>query len=286
MILITGATGLCGSAAIHEFSRRGQRVRALVRRPASMPPHVDVVHGDMSRPTTLGPALDGVTTALLISSSDARMVETQCSFIDAARAHGVERIVKLSGRESGIGFDATKFRFTRMHEEIERYLESSGVRWTHLRPSQFMQVYLREARAIASTGALRLPLADIELSPIDVRDIAAVAHAVLGDEAHHGQRYDLTGPEALTMATIAATISRAIERPVRYQSISLEERRDALLAAGTPADLADAMDEQARERLRHPKSRVVVELQRRCGVVPTPFADFAVRHKRAFLGQN
>jgi uncharacterized protein YbjT (DUF2867 family) len=286
MILITGAAGLCGSAAVHEFSRRAQRVRALVRRPLSTPapPSVEIVEGDMSRRESLGAALDGVTTALLISSSNAQMVDTQCRFIDAAKAHGVERIVKLSGAESGIGFDSTKFRFTRMHEEIERHLEASGLCWTHMRPSQFMQVYLREAPTIASTGTLRLPFEDIELSPIDVRDIAGVAHALLCDEGHANGRLDMTGPEALTMTAIATQIATAIDRPVRYVNISLEERRAAFLSSGAPSTFADAMDEQARERLKHPKSRVDVDAQKQSGIEPTSFSDFVARHKHVFLG--
>jgi uncharacterized protein YbjT (DUF2867 family) len=54
------------------------------------------------------------------------------------------------------GFDPTAFRFTRMHDEIEAYIKRSGLSWTHLRPSQFMQVYLREAPSIAKAGVLEL----------------------------------------------------------------------------------------------------------------------------------
>ena len=46
---------------------------------------------------------------------------------------GVRRIVKFSGAESSVGFNQRNFRFTRMHEDIERYLEGSGLAWTHLR---------------------------------------------------------------------------------------------------------------------------------------------------------
>src|SRR6266851_4412408 len=99
----------------------------------------------MLRPETLDPVLDGVDRALLISSAGPEMLDTQWRFIDAARQAGVGHIVKFSGKESGIGFDPLRFRFTRMHELIEDYLEASGVAWTHLRPSQFMQVYLCEA---------------------------------------------------------------------------------------------------------------------------------------------
>jgi len=91
---------------------------------------MEVVVGDMLRPDTLKATLEGVERVLMISSSDERMWK-----IDTSKQAGVHYIVKLSGKESGVGFDSTKFRFTRMHEEIEHYLERPGLAWTHLRPS-------------------------------------------------------------------------------------------------------------------------------------------------------
>jgi uncharacterized protein YbjT (DUF2867 family) len=52
-----------------------------------------------------------------------------------------------------------------MHAEIERYLVDSGLAWTHLRPSQFMQIYFREVPTIASEGAFYLPLSALTGSP-------------------------------------------------------------------------------------------------------------------------
>jgi uncharacterized protein YbjT (DUF2867 family) len=89
-ILITGAAGLNGTAAVHEFARHGEPIRALVRNRAQARaldeiPIVELVEGDMLLPETLGPVLEGVDRVLLISSSDPRMAETQCTFIDAAK---------------------------------------------------------------------------------------------------------------------------------------------------------------------------------------------------------
>jgi uncharacterized protein YbjT (DUF2867 family) len=81
MILVTGATGLNGSAIVKEFSLNKAAVRALVRNRAKagaieILPGVEIVEGDMTRPETLGPALDGVDRALMISSSEPAMVST------------------------------------------------------------------------------------------------------------------------------------------------------------------------------------------------------------------
>jgi uncharacterized protein YbjT (DUF2867 family) len=131
MILVTGATGMNGLAIIREFARQAAPVRALVRRIEKAAefqkyPTVEAVEGDMLRPETLGAALDGVDRVLMISSANAQLFETQRAFIDACKRANIGHIVKFSGRESNVGYDQSRFRFTRMHIEAERYLETSG----------------------------------------------------------------------------------------------------------------------------------------------------------------
>ncbi len=143
MQLVTGAAGMNGRTTVAEFVRAGLPVRALVRSAASAAraglnrmPGVEVVEGDMMNVAMGAAVLEGVERVLMISSAAPEMVETQCRFIDSCRKAGVQHIIKFSGAESGIGFDPSKFRFARMHEEVEDYLEGSGVAWTHVRPSQ------------------------------------------------------------------------------------------------------------------------------------------------------
>lgn len=290
MILVTGAAGRSGTAVVREFARQGVPVRALVRDPAkgqalASLPGVQVVTADMLRPDTLGPAFDGVERALMISGARQRLVDTQCAFIDAAKAAGVPHIVKFSGAESGIGFDAQAFRGTRAHEDVERYLEHSGLAWTHLRPSQFMQNYLLEhARSIAAEGALYAPMGDATIAPIDIEDVAKIAVAVLRADGQERVRYDMTGPEALTMHDVAHRISASIERPVRYVDVTPDEYRRRLAAAGFPADFVEILEEAYAERRKRPLSRLAIGAHERFGVPPTTFAAFARRNAREFLG--
>jgi uncharacterized protein YbjT (DUF2867 family) len=291
MILVTGAAGLSGSIVIREFARQKTEVRALVRSRAKASkletfPTVEIVEGDMLRPETLGAALDGVDRVLMISSSSPQMLETQCTFIDASKKAGVRHIVKFSGAESSVGFNPENFRFTRMHEEIERYLEGSGLAWTHLRPSQFMQVYLREVPTIVAEDAFFLPMGNAKLAPIDIEDIAKVAFALLRNGGHEARSYDMTGPEALTMTEIAERISRAIGKTVRYVNVAPQEKRRALLAAGTLPERADALDELFSERRKHPESRVYLGTHEAFGVQPTTFAEFARRNAAVFHGES
>jgi uncharacterized protein YbjT (DUF2867 family) len=288
MILVTGATGLSGSAVIRACAERGLPVRALIRGPAKVaalgiPATVELAEGDMLKPETLEGALDGVERVLLISSPDPHLVETQCTFIDAAKRAGVRHIVKLSGMGC---WSHSTFRFARMHAEVERYLEGSGLAWTHLRPSTFMQTHLRELiPTILSEGTVYLPMADARLAPVDVEDIAHVAVALLQGSGHEGKRYEMTGPEALTTAEIAAHISAATDRPVRYVDTPPATYRDALLAAGVPAYFVDAMEELFGERRQgSDESRPNLATHKLFDVAPTSLASFVGRHVEVFRG--
>jgi uncharacterized protein YbjT (DUF2867 family) len=288
MILVTGATGLNGSTAIREFVRRREPVRALVRSAAKAASggaaaNVEVVEGDMLRPETLVDALDGVDRVLMISTAEAQLAETQRSFIDAAKQADVRHIVKFSGLGASL---ETPFRFNRMHAEVERYLEQSGLAWTHLRPSQFMQVYFREAPTIASEGVFYLPLEHARLAPVDVEDIAKAAFALLHGDGHEGKAYEMTGPEALTMDEVAERLSTVLGKPIRYINVAPDEKRRTLLSAGIPPAFADAMDELFRERRKGAESTVNLSTHETLGLRPTTFEEFARRNAAVFRGQT
>src|ERR1700716_4138043 len=177
MIMVTGATGLTGGELVRLLSARGVPVRALVRvasRAAALSSlaNVEIVEGDMERPGTLDEPLRGVDRAMVISSSNASMLDAQSNFIDAARKAGVAHVVKLSGIIPDID---SPFRFARMHGEIELKLERSGLGYTHLRAGEFMHSYFRQMPAILDRGALLLAMEEARIASIDVGDIAEVA---------------------------------------------------------------------------------------------------------------
>jgi len=287
MILVTGATGLNGSELVRRLSAKGIPSRALVRNPAKAQPlaslpNVEVVEGDMARPDSLADALRGVDRAMLISSSDQTMVEVQSSFIDAARRAGVQHIVKLSGIIPELD---SPFRFARMHAEIEKRLEASGVAYTHLRAGEFMPSYFRQVPSIVARGVMALPMADARIASIDIGDIAEVAIAVLTTSGHEGKTYPLTGPESLTMADVAAKLSAAIGKPVRYVDVPPEDARQARLAAGMPPYLAEGLDELFAERRKGKESTVWPTIQDVFGWKPTSFDEFATRNAAIFRGE-
>jgi uncharacterized protein YbjT (DUF2867 family) len=288
MILVTGATGLNGRELVRRLSARGVPVRALVRDRAranslSALSSVEIVEGDMARPESLIPALQGVDRAFLNSSAEPGMLDVQSNFVEAARKAGVRHVVKLSGI---IPEPDSLFRFARMHAEIERRLEESGMAFTHLRAGEFMQVYFRQVPSIVARNALFLPAGNARIASIDVGDIADVAAAALTGSGHERKIYPLTGPAALTMVEVAAALSVATGKEIRYINVSAEDAKKAQLAAGMPAYNADALAELFAERRKGKESQVSPMVQTVLGRPPTRFEEFAKRNAAIFRGEQ
>jgi len=288
MILVTGATGLNGSEIVRRLSASNIAVRALIRNPAkaaTLPslPNVEIVEADMARPETLAGPLRGVGKAMLISSSDAAMLDVQANFIAAAAKAGVKHVVKLSGIMPELD---SAFRFARMHGEAEKRLEASGMAYTHLRAGEFMPAYFRQVPNIVAKGAIFLPMENAKIASIDVGDIADVAIAALTKPGHEGKIYPITGPEALTMAEIADRLSSATGKPIRYINVAPEDARKAQLAAGMPPYLVDALVELFAERRAGKESNVSPFVEKILGRPPTSFAEFAKRNAAVFRGEQ
>jgi len=244
MILITSAPGNNANAVIRELTTAGVRVRALLRNPNSAGeikgPLVEVAVGDFLNPASLDAALRGVEKAFLIPPMDPRSVEMQVNFIRAAKRAGTRHVVKLSVNGADVN---SPVRVARWHAEGEKELEASGIPFTHLRPNAFMQNLLGLAPTIVSQGEFYQPAADGKVSHIDVRDIAAVAAKALTGNGHQGKTYVITGPEALSYDEVAAKLSAAIGRPVKYVNVTPEDFKKSLLGWGIPEYMADGLNE-------------------------------------------
>jgi uncharacterized protein YbjT (DUF2867 family) len=237
--LVFGATGNVGRRLVDILAAQGVPVRAATRQPAGYdgPQGVEAVDFDLDRPETFGAALAGVGHVLVIARSGDAQPETALSaFFDQAKAAGVQHVVFLTA--AGV----------EMNEEVglrkaERYLMASGLDYTILRPTWFMQNFSAGfiQPMIAQMGAIYLPAGDGKTSFIDAADIAAVAAVALTQPGHAGQAYTLTGGEALGYDEAAAIISEVAGRTVGYVAIPNDAFRQSLLDNGWPANSADFM---------------------------------------------
>jgi uncharacterized protein YbjT (DUF2867 family) len=287
MILITGATGANGLEIVKLLSRSGVACRALVRNPRGAAllsdlPGVEVVQGDLARDDSLAPALKGIDRALLCSSIGPELPQVQGNFIRAAKHAGLRYVVKFSGMDADVH---SEWRFLRWHGEAEKQLENSGLAFTHLQPNQFMQVYLRFQATIASQGKFYAASMDSKVSPVHIRDIAAVAVAVLTGTGHEAKRYVITGSEALTYAEVADRISSAIGKKVAYVDVSLEAAKKALLDGGAPAWFAEGQAEQFQFRWQGKQSHVTSTIADVGKRAATTFDEFAQEYAAYFRGE-
>jgi uncharacterized protein YbjT (DUF2867 family) len=241
-VLVVGATGTVGGALVHRLAREGYRVRAATRDPAAAAARQSqaaarFVEFDLERPGTFAPALCGVSRVFLIARpGDDDPDRVGVPLVDEMVRAGIRRVVNLStmGAETREDFGLRR---------LERYLEASGLAFTHLRPNFFMQIFAGGPLLadIRTSGAIHVPAAQARLSFIDARDIAEVAAAALTSGRHEGCAYTLTGPEAIDHDAVAHAISTASGREVRYVAISEIEAHGALERAGLSVERADRL---------------------------------------------
>lgn len=244
MILVTGATGTNGSEITKQLLDQGIKVRVLVRNSQKatslMSLGAEVVEGSFSDLDSLKKALDGMEKALMLPPLVPEMVEFQKNFIEVAKAQNLKHLVKFSGMGASI---EAPIEIGRLHGLAEQMVEESGVPFTHLRPTSFMQNTLALAGTIKSQGVFYQPAGEARISHVDVRDIAAVAVKVLTEDGHCGKSYDITGPEALSFDEVAQKISAVIGKPVQYINVSGEDFKQSLINWGQSEWLAQVVTE-------------------------------------------
>jgi uncharacterized protein YbjT (DUF2867 family) len=235
---ITGSTGRLGGRIARRLADAGVPQRLLVRDPARAPqlPASTVAAASYDDPDAVRDALAGVSTVLMVSGAEhPDRVGQHRSFIDAAAEAGVEHLVYISFL--GAAPDAT-FTLARDHWATEQHIRARGLRATFLRDSLYADFF---PFMTGEDGVIRGPAGDGRVAAVAQDDIADAAVAVLRDPAAHaGASYDLTGPEALTMTEVAATIAAVTGRPVSYHPETLEEAYASRAGYGVPDWQVDA----------------------------------------------
>lgn len=226
MIGVTGATGHIGGGVARRLAERGDAQRLIVRDP-SRAPRLDgaeiavAVYGDTP---ALVDAFDGVDTLLLVSAAEAAdRVSLHTSAIDAAVAAGVRRIVYTSFL--GAAPDAT-FTFARDHWATEEYLRAAGPAYTFLRDNLYLDLI---PHWVGEDGVIRGPAGDGRVGAVLREDVAACAATVLTEDGHDGTTYELTGPESISVATIARALGAT------YHAETLDEAYRSREGYGAPS---------------------------------------------------
>lgn len=256
----------------------GYHQRLLARNPERAPelPGAEVVRASYEDGPAMRAALTGVQTLLLVSGYERGRLEQHYSAIDAAVAAGVERIVYTSFLSAA---PQATFTHAREHYLTEQRIRASGLRYTFLRPS----FYLDKAPGwFSGEGLIRGPAGNGTIAWVSRDDLADVAVAVLTGTGHDGASYDITGPRALTLSEAAAQFSRVTGLPASYQPETLEEARASRakfnpteweLEAWVSTYLAIATGEM---------SVVSHTVQALTGHAPQSFADYIRQHPESY----
>jgi uncharacterized protein YbjT (DUF2867 family) len=235
---ITGSTGRLGRRIARRLAEAGVPQRLLVRDLARAPqlPASTVAVASYDDGDAVRDALAGLATVLMVSGAEhPDRVGQHRTFIDAAADAGVQHLVYVSFL--GAAPDAT-FTLARDHWATEQHVHARGLSATFLRDSLYADFF---PFLTGSDGVIRGPAGDGRVAAVAQDDVADAAVAVLRDPAAHaGATYDLTGPEALTMTEVAATITAVTGRPVSYHDETLDEAYASRASYGEPDWQVDA----------------------------------------------
>lgn len=279
MILVTGATGKTGGQVAKELTAHSIPVRVLVRSAEKASALKDlgaeIAVGDMADKAAVSEALRGIDKAVLIMANGEHQLTMEKQFTDCAVAAGVKHLVKLSSMESKPG---TTKPIPAMHVASEEYIKASGLNWTMVRPTFFTQNFLSAARTIKANGEIDLALGDAVVAPTDIRDVAEVIRLVLTDDAHLNMEYDLTGPEALSLAQAAEKFSKVLGREIRYVPQSVEDFRKVLTQVGLPEWRVNAVCDEFRLLSDKAGTHTTDTIQQVLGRAPTSVEQFVKDH--------
>ncbi|MEO3786776.1 NAD(P)H-binding protein [Actinocorallia sp. B10E7] len=223
--LITGATGNVGRHLMAELLGSGRNVRALTRNPeAELPPGVERVVGDLTRPETWGDALSGVTGLHLLGGDDNGPLAAAPEILERAAKEGVRRVTVLWNGQSG---------------PAEAALEEGNFAWTRLEPTEFMSNTLGWAALVREEGLVREPFPEEPAAVVHEADIAAVAAVALTEDGHDGAVYPISGPEVLTTVDRVRVLGRVLGRDLRYVELTKEQAKERMRAAGHAEQVVD-----------------------------------------------
>ncbi len=233
MILLTGITGNNGGATATALLEKGIKFRALVRDPAKAAAWADkgveIVKGDLEDPASVAAALQGIDRAVLILPNGEDQERLELSFIETAKQAGLPWIIKLSSPEAIRG---TTSPIPLAHIAAEDAIMASGMNWTFVRPSFYMQNLRGVVQPARETGKLSWPMGDGTVALTDTADAGAFIAKIITDadsSQHYGQCYDITGPDpVMNFHDIARIIGEVIGREVVYEDCDADAFQEAI----------------------------------------------------------
>lgn len=288
-IVISGAGGHLGRLASEFALERlpASEVILVTRKPEALADlaarGAQVRRGDFDEPDALPAALAGAERMLLISTDAlGRRVEQHQNAINAAVAAGVRHIAYTSVQNPTPENPAM---VVEEHAASEQAIRASGLAWTMLRMGLYSEFQISPGAGAVASGRLVHNAGDGRTAYISRADCAATAAGVLTGPEHEGAAYDVTGPELLSQADVAALLSEVTGRPVEAVAVDDSEYIAGLVAGGVPESFAPAIatwGQAIRKGALAPLTTVVKDVT---GRAPRTLREVLTEHRDELLGQ-
>ena len=214
-ILVTGATGQLGRLVVQSLLERGADPQSIVAgardtaKAANL--GVRVAQLDYTDPRSIAAALDGVDSVLLISGSEVgQRVPQHRAVIDAAKDAGVSKFVYTSAPKA----TTSDLVLAPEHKATEEAIAEAGLPAVILRNNWYTENYAADLARAADTGVVAAGAGDGRVASASRKDFADAAAAVLLEDGHIGQIYELGGDVAWTYDDLAAAIAEISGREV------------------------------------------------------------------------
>ena len=173
-----------------------------------------------------------------------------------------------------------------LHAQVNAELEASGLPYTSLRPTFYMQNTLAAAQSVASDGMIYMPFKDAKVGMIDMRDVAETAAKILTTEGHEGQTYVMTGPASISIRDVASGLSKALGKEVKYVNVPMEAAREAMIGMGMSEWLAEDFCEYFENHSTGVSDFTTNEVEKLTGHPPRSYETFARDFAQYFGGPN
>ena len=259
---------------VRVFVRNEEKAKSLMDLGA------EVVIGDLDEPETILPAVKNVDKIYLLTWNGETALKQVQNVINAAKYEGVSHIIRHSM------WGPEKSRIIKEGYKIEEMIKSSGLKWTLLRPTFYMQNTMMAAQTISSDGVIYWDMKDGKLGTIDVRDIADAAFAVITGEGHEGKSYILTGPEAISFHDIANTFSKVLDKEVKYVNVPGEASFQAMTGMGMPEWIAQGYVELMEGFSENFANSTTKNVETLTGHPARSFEQFANDFAQVFSSEN
>lgn len=277
MILITGATGHLGKAVVNHLLTKTEAntIAVLARDTAKAADFkskgIDVRIGDFDNPTSLGEALKGIHTVLLVSGTDpVSRFQQHKNVVDSALKNGVARIAYTSVVLADLSTSANQF-LMQSHFQTEDYIKASGMDYTLYRNNLYTDTILMFAGENPFETGIALPTGNGKVGFALRREIGEAIANDLVATTNGNRIYEMTGSESHSYAEVASELSKLSGVTITYTDLESNAYEDFLKQVGVPEQFIQMFSAFAADIKNNQHHRVTTDLEHLLGRKPISF---------------